>query len=175
MKFNKKKIIKNNKTLSTGHKDRTVLYFISILLFLGCLLLYKTNIINISALNISNKFSTKDKSIIKPLPKPQVKLQAKKKEAKKKDNIKNSFELKLEAALEKEKNSKIKSIFRFKEQNAFASTETVFSAPPVPRNGMNIAMSVLKFLFNLITSIFNLINKKKSLRFFPRLIHKNAP
>ena len=114
MKFNKKKIIKNNKTLNTGHKDRTNFYFISILLFLGCLLLYKTNIINISALNISNKFLTKDKSIVKPLPKLQVKLQTKKKEVKKKDNIKSSFELKLEAALEKEKNSKIKCVINEK-------------------------------------------------------------
>jgi hypothetical protein len=59
MKFNINKISKNNKTFITGHKDRTNLYFIYILLFLGCLLLYKTNIINISALDISNKFLLK--------------------------------------------------------------------------------------------------------------------
>lgn len=109
MKFNINKISKNNKTFITGHKDKTNLYFIYILLFLGCLLLYKTNIINISALDISNKFLTKDKSIVKPLPKPQIKLQTKKK-----DKINSSFELKLEAALEREKNSKIKCVINEK-------------------------------------------------------------
>ena len=52
-----------------------------------CFFYTKDNLSNYLFTPISNKFLTKDKSIVKPLPKPKVKLHTKKKEAKKKKTI----------------------------------------------------------------------------------------